>query len=129
MQRKLVSSGSQYEKPIGFSRAVRAGNIIAVAGTAPIAEDGSPAHPGDPYRQTLRVLEIIRHAIEQAGGKITDVVRTRIFLTDATMWKEVGRAHGEVFGDIRPACTFVGVKELLAPEWLVEIEADCILEI
>ena len=123
-----ISSGSPYEKPIGFSRAVRCGNVIAVAGTAPISTDGTTAFPGDPYRQTQRCLEIIKSAIEQAGGSIAQVVRTRVMLTDITCWKEAGRAHGEFFGDIRPACTFVEVKGLIDPQWLVEIEADCVVD-
>jgi enamine deaminase RidA (YjgF/YER057c/UK114 family) len=127
MQRMLVSSGSRYEEPIGFSRAVRIGNFIAVSGTAPIGADGKTAAPGDAYGQTLRCLEIISKAIAEAGGSLEDVIRTRFFLTDASKWEDAGRAHGEFFGKIRPACTFVEVKGLLSPEWLVEIEADCVI--
>ena len=127
MRRRNISSGSPFEKPIGFSRAVRLGDHIAVSGTAPIAADGSVAHPGNVYRQTLRCLEIIRQAIEGAGGQATDVIRTRVYLQDAQRWQEAARAHGEVFGDIRPACTFVEISRLIDPEWLVEIEADAIV--
>lgn len=127
MEKMLVSSGSPYEEPIGFSRAVRVGNLIAVAGTAPVAEDGKTAYPGDAYGQTLRCLEIIKAAIEKAGGKLENVVRTRMFLTRAEIWQDVGRAHGEYFGKIRPASTMVVVQALLSPDWLIEIEADCVL--
>lgn len=126
--RKLVSSGSPFESRIGFSRAVRIGPFVAVSGTAPIAEDGGVASPGDAYGQTLRCLEIIRQAIEQAGLGLEAVIRTRVFLTDISKWEDAARAHGEVFRDIRPASTFVEAKGLINPEWLVEIEADCIAD-
>ena len=125
MSRKRISSGSPFEEPIGFSRAIRTGNRILVSGTAPILEDGSPAFPGDPYQQTLHCLEIIEGAIVQAGGRLEDVVRTRVYLTNAETWEEVGKAHGEYFGSIRPASTFVEVSGLINPEWMVEIEAEC----
>ena len=127
MQRKNISSGSPFEKPIGFSRAVRIGNTIAVSGTAPIAADGSNACIGDVYGQTKRCLEIIKHAIEEAGGQLDDVIRTRIMLTDISTWEKAAQAHGEFFADIRPASTLVEVSGLIKKEWLVEIEADCIL--
>ena len=126
--RKNISSGSPYEGPIGFSRAVRMGKRICVSGTAPIAEDGSAAFPGDAYRQTRRCLEIIKQAIEEAGGSLKDVIRTRVYLTDAETWSEVAKAHGEYFSSIRPACTFVEVSRLVDPAWLVEIEAEAELE-
>ena len=125
--RQNISSGSPFEKPIGFSRAVRIGNRIAVSGTAPIAPDGTTAHPGDMYGQTLRCLDIIRDAIEAAGGGLGDVIRTRVYLTDAEQWQDAASAHGKIFGDIRPACTFVEVSRLIDPEWLVEIEAECVV--
>jgi enamine deaminase RidA (YjgF/YER057c/UK114 family) len=125
--RKQISSGSPFEKPIGFSRAVRIGNTIAVAGTAPIAEDGAAACRGDLYGQTLRCLAIIQAAVEAAGGRLTDIIRTRVMLTDIDRWEEAGRAHGEFFGEIRPACTFVEVSRFIDPEWLVEIEADAVV--
>lgn len=128
MARSLVSSGSPYEGSIGFSRAVRVSNIIAVSGTAPIAADGSVATPGDVYGQTRRCLEISQQAIEKAGGKLDHVIRTRIMLTDISTWEEAARAHGEFFGAIRPACTFVEVSGLIKKEWLVETEADCVVD-
>ncbi len=128
MTRQNVSSGSPLEKPIGFSRACRINNVIAVAGTAPIAPDGSTACPGDVYGQTKRCLEISAAAIEQAGGTLSAVIRTRIMLTDISQWQEAARAHGEYFGEIRPACTFVEVKGLIREDWLVETEVDAVVE-
>jgi enamine deaminase RidA (YjgF/YER057c/UK114 family) len=129
MNRLNFSSGSPYEPIVGYSRAVRIGNTIHIAGTAPIADDGSPAFPGDMYQQTKKCLEIIKSAIENAGGSIENVVRTRVFLTDASRWREAGKAHGEIFGEIRPVSTFVEVSRLIDDKWLVEIEAECVLEI
>ena len=120
MTRKNISSGSPYERSVGFSRAVRVGPILAVAGTAPIADDGKTAAPGDAYAQTRRCLEITRKAIEEAGGELSGVYRTRVLLSDVTRWEEAARAHGEVFGDIRPACTMVEVSRLIDEDWLVE---------
>ncbi|MDJ0720803.1 MAG: RidA family protein [Desulfobacterales bacterium] len=127
MPRQNISSGSPFEKPIGFSRAVRIGDRIAVAGTAPIAADGNTAYPGDMYQQTLRCLEIIQEALEKAGASLDDVIRTRVYLTDADRWEEAASAHGKLFGDIRPACTFVEVNRLIDPEWLVEIEVEAVV--
>lgn len=124
MPRQLISSGSPFEKPIGFSRAVRVGNAIAVSGTAPIAPGGGTAYPGDLYRQTRTCLEIIKDAIEKAGGRLEDVIRTRIMLVDISRWQDAARAHGEFFCDIRPASTFVQVSRFIDADWLVEIEAD-----
>ncbi len=112
---------------IGFSRAMRSGPWIAVSGTAPLGPDGKTVHAGDVYRQTRRCLEIIATAITEAGGSIRDVVRTRTMLTDIDQWREAARAHGEMFADIRPASTFVQVARFIDPEWLVEIEADCVV--
>ena len=128
MARSLVSSGSPYEGSIGFSRAVRVGNIIAVSGTAPIGADGSVATPGDVYGQTRRCLEITQQAIEKAGGTLAHVIRTRIMLTDISTWEDAARAHGEFFGAVRPACTFVEVSGLIKKEWLVETEADGVVD-
>lgn len=128
MKRTLISSGSPYEKPIGFSRAVRVGNIISVAGTGPIGPDGISVCPGDAYGQAKRCLEIIRKAIEDAGGRLEQVTRTRLLLKNIDIWPEVARAHGEFFGDIRPASTMVAVSAFIRPEWLVEIEADCVTD-
>ena len=127
MKRQNISSGSPFEKSIGFSRAVRTGNMISVSGTAPIADDGSPAFPGDLYNQTRRCLAIIEKAILEAGGTLENVVRTRMFLTNISRWEEAARAHGEFFSGIRPAATMVEVKGLINPEWLVEMEADCVI--
>ena len=126
MTRRLISSGSPFEKPIGFSRAVRVGGLIAVSGTAPIAPGGGTAYPGDLYRQTRACLETIQKAIEAAGGRLEDVVRTRVMLTDIDQWREAAKAHGEFFGEIRPAATFVEVSRFIDADWLVEIEADAV---
>ncbi|MEO0356217.1 MAG: RidA family protein, partial [Cyanobacteria bacterium P01_A01_bin.3] len=123
-----ISSGSPLEEPIGFSRAVRVGNIIAISGTAPIAPDGSTACSGDVYGQTECCLSIIREAIAQAGGRLEDVIRTRIMLTDISQWEDAARAHGEFFSSIRPACTFVEVSGFIRDDWLVEVEADCVVQ-
>ncbi len=128
MTRQNVSSGSPYEPIIGFSRAVRIGNTIAVGGTAPIGPDGKTAGIGDPAAQTRRSIEIIKAAIEKAGGRLENVIRTRVFLTRQQDWEAIGRAHGEAFGAIRPASTMAVVKQVLDDEWLVEIEADAVIE-
>jgi len=122
---QLVSSGSPFEATIGFSRAVRIGDRIVVAGTAPVWPDGS-CDP-DPEVQAARCLEIILTALGEAGAGAEHVVRTRVFLTDATDGDAVGRAHGKVFGDVRPAATMVVVAALLRPEWKVEIEAEAVI--
>lgn len=127
MLRKNISSGSPFEEPIGFSRAVRMGDVIAVSGTAPIAEDGSTACLGDVFGQTMQCLHIIQGAIEDAGGRLRDVIRTRVMLTDISKWEAAAEAHGRFFSEIRPACTFVEVSALINSEWLVEIEADCLV--
>ncbi len=121
--RQLISSGSPFESEIGFSRAVRVGNRIEVSGTAPI-RDGKTAGLGDVYEQTKACLDIILKAVADAGGAPENIIRTRIFLTDISRWKDAARAHGEVFRDIRPASTFAEVSGLINPEWLVEIEAS-----
>jgi enamine deaminase RidA (YjgF/YER057c/UK114 family) len=128
MKRLNVSSGSAYEKPIGFSRAVRIGNIISVSGTAPIGPDGNTSYPGDLYHQTIRCIEIIKKAIMDAGGQLDNVIRTRVFLKDISEWEKAAKAHGEYFTNIRPACTFVEIKGLIKDDWLVEMEADCVIE-
>ena len=127
MARKNISSASSFKKGIGFSRAVRIDNRILVSGTAPIADDGPTAHPGDAYLQAKRCMEIIQAAIEKAGGRLTDVVRTRIYLTDAAFQADIGRAHGEFFGDIKPATTMVAVKGLMRDDWLVQLEAEAVV--
>ena len=127
MNRKNISSGSYLEEPIGFSRAVRIGNIISVSGTAPIAEDGTTAFPNDLYNQTKICIGIMMKAIEDAGGKMENVIRTRIYLKNIKEWKKAANAHGEFFSEIRPACTFVEVKGFINSEWLIETEADCVI--
>lgn len=127
MDRKLISSGSPFEPIIGFSRAVRVGPHIAVSGTAPVAPGGGVACPGDLYGQTIRCLEIIEKAIDDAGGKREHVIRTRIYLKDMNNWEDAGRAHGEFFRDIRPASTMIQIVQAIDPAWLVEIEADAIV--
>ncbi|MFE6228347.1 MULTISPECIES: RidA family protein [unclassified Streptomyces] len=125
--RRLVSSGSPLEPQIGFSRAVRHGPYVSVAGTAPIAPDGTTTAPGDVYAQTVRCLDIAEAALREAGARLEDVVRTRVLLTDATAWREAARAHGERFAAVRPACTFMEVSRFIDPEWLVEIEVDAVV--
>lgn len=125
MERRLISSGSAWEARGGYSRAVVFGTHISIAGTAPIMP-GDADPPADPYRQARRCLEIIAAALEEAGGEVDDVVRTRIIVTDAGYIDEVLRAHGEVFARARPACTGI-VAGLLDPRWLVEIEAEAYL--
>lgn len=126
--RLQISSGSPLEPGIGFSRAVRVGAFVAISGTAPIAPDGSVAAPGDVYGQTKRCLEVIGKAVSDAGLSLRDIIRTRVMLTDISRWEEAARAHGEVFAEIKPACTFVEVKGFINPEWLVEVEADCVAQ-
>jgi enamine deaminase RidA (YjgF/YER057c/UK114 family) len=120
-----VSSGSPFEPTIGFSRAVRAGDRIMVSGTAPVWPDGE-VDP-DVAIQMRRCLEIVTDALAELGAGPTDVVRTRTYLVDAEDWPEVGRIHGEVFGDVRPASTMVVVAALLDPRWKVEVEADAVI--
>lgn len=127
MGRKNVSSGSPMEKPIGFSRACRIGNTIAIAGTAAIGPNGTVGI-GNVYEQTRYCIEIMKKAIEEAGGSLQDVIRTRIMLVDMSTWEDAAKAHGEYFSDIRPACTFFEVKGFINKEWLVELEADCVLQ-
>ena len=118
-----VRSASAYESLVGFARAVRRGSRIVVSGTAPLGPDGETV-VGDAYDQAKRCYEIILEAIEALGGDLEDVVRTRIFVTDAADWESIGRAHGEFFRDVYPAATLVVVKGLLDPRWKVEIEAE-----
>jgi len=124
--RRLIASGSPFEPVIGFSRAVVDGRHVTVSGTAPVMPDGADPPP-DAYGQTRRVLEIIVAALADAGAGPEHVVRTRTYLTNADDWEEVGRAHGEVFSEIRPASTMVVVAAFLDPRWVVEMEADALL--
>ena len=124
--RKTISSGSHLEKPIGFSRACRVGNQISVSGTAPI-KNGETVYIDDVYNQTKYCLQLSIGAIEEAGGNINDVIRTRIMLTDISQWEAAVKAHGELFSAIKPACTFIEVSRFIDEQWLVETEIDCVL--
>jgi enamine deaminase RidA (YjgF/YER057c/UK114 family) len=126
VERELISGHSPYEGVFGFSRAVRAGDRVVVSGTAPVPADGSAPPPGA-YDQAKLCLELIAEALATAGAAMSDVVRTRMFLTSTSHWQEVARAHGEVFADTRPAATAVVVAALLDPAWLVEIEAEALI--
>lgn len=126
--RKLISSGSPYEPKVGISRAVRVGNVIAVSGTAPLGPDGRIVGVGDAGAQTRRCLEIIASALEKAGASLQQVVRTRALLVRIEDWQAVAAVHGEFFGQIRPANTIMQVSRFIDPEWLVEFEADAIID-
>ena len=126
--RQRVSSGSPYEPRIGISRGVRAGRIIAIAGTAPIGADRKTVAPGDAAAQARRCFEIVRAALEQLGASINDVTRTRILLTRIEDWEAVAVVHGEVFKDVRPANTIMQVVRFIDPDWLVEVEADAVVD-
>ena len=126
MERQRISSGAALEDRFGYSRAVRVGNHVWVAGTAPIMP-GDADPPETPYEQARVCLEIIERALAEAGASLDDVVRTRIFVTDIAQWEAVGRAHGEVFADIRPVTAMLEVSALLDPRMMVEIEADAFL--
>ena len=123
--RRYASTGSKWEPIIGYSRAVRTGNVIAVTGTVGIGADGT--YPEGASAQARRAFEIISAAITALGGKLTDVVRTRMFVTDISRWEELGRVHGEIFGEIRPATTMVEVAKLIDKDALVEIEVDALV--
>jgi enamine deaminase RidA (YjgF/YER057c/UK114 family) len=125
--RQLVSSGSYLEPIIGFSRAVRVGNIIAVGGTAPIAAGGGTAAKGDVYGQAKRIFEIIGKALADAGAGFEHVTRTRVILTDMALWNDASKAHAEVFKDIRPVTTVMAVSGFVDPDWLIEIEVDAVV--
>ncbi len=122
--RKKISTGSKWEPIVGYSRAVQVENRIYVSGTTATNESGDIVGEGDPYLQTVQALKNIERALEQSGATLAHVVRTRLFVTDIARWEEYGRAHGELFANVRPATTMVEVAKLISPKMLVEIEAD-----
>ena len=126
--RLKISTGAVWEELVGYSRAVRAGNIIEVSGTIALDKNGSSVAVGDPYRQTIQIISIARKVLEEAGSRLEDVIRTRIYVTDISQWEEIGRAHGELFRKIKPATSMVEVSKLIRPESLVEIEFTALVD-
>ena len=128
MERKTVSTGTKWEPVVGYSRAIRVGPFVHVSGTTATDESGEVVGEGDPYEQARQTLANVATALGKAGARISDVVRTRMYVTDMNDWEAVGRAHGEVFGAVLPATSMVEVKGLIDPRMLVEIEADAVID-
>jgi enamine deaminase RidA (YjgF/YER057c/UK114 family) len=128
MRRENISSANPWEAKVGYSRGVRVGPFINIAGTTAVDDDGNVVGAGDPYQQTCFILQKIQNTLKQFNASLQDVTRTRMYVTNISDWEKIGKAHGEFFTDIRPASTMVEVSRLISPELLVEIEADAILQ-